>query len=141
MKPRTRGDDSNAVRSSREIPYEYPSVRKLLPLLATLAVTLTLVGLSSCSGYTTNPAFSGTVGGGGAPGDPAAGVLSANSTSLTYTSVAVGSTGSQSVTLSNTGTATVNIASATVTGAAFTVVGGNPVSSIPVGQSATVQIQ
>src|SRR5271155_5045824 len=125
MKLRTR-DDSKAVRTSGEISYRHPSFRKLLPLLATLTVILVVAGLSSCSGYTTAASVSGTGGGGANSGYPSAGVLSANSTSLSFGNVAVGSTGSQSVTVTNTGTATVNIASATISGAAYTVVGGNP---------------
>src|SRR5271155_160296 len=140
MKLRTR-DDSKAVRTSGEVSYQCPSLRRLLPLLATVAVILAVVGLSSCSGYTTAATVGGTGGGGGNPGDPSAGVLSANSTSLSFGNVAVGSTGSQSVKVTNTGTATVNIASATISGAAYPVVGGNPAASIAVGQSATVQIQ
>jgi hypothetical protein len=140
MTLRTR-DDGKAVRTSGRISQECSSARKLLPLLATFAVILIAAGLSSCSGYTTAATVGGTGGGGGNPGDPGAGVLSANSTTLSFGNIAVGSTGSQSVTVTNTGTATVNIASATISGAAFTVVGGNPASSIAVGQSATVQIQ
>ena len=140
MKLRTQ-DQNQAVCTSPQITNPYSSGRKLLPLLATFAVILVVVGLSSCSGYTINPSVAGTGGGGGNPGDPGAGVLSASSTSMSFGSVAVGSTGTQSVTVTNTGTSAVNITAAAITGAAFTVVGGNPASSIPVGQSVTVQIQ
>ena len=67
--------------------------------------------------------------------------LSANSTSLSFGSVAVGSNGTQSVTLTNTGTATVNLSQAAITGTAFTVVGGNPSPSLAVGATATYQLQ
>ncbi|MGB0033913.1 MAG: choice-of-anchor D domain-containing protein, partial [Candidatus Acidiferrales bacterium] len=53
----------------------------------------------------------------------------------------MGNTTTQSLTVTNTGIATVNISQATISGAGYTVVGGNPSSSIPVGQSITVQIQ
>ena len=44
--------------------------------------------------------------------------------------------------LTNTGTAAVNISNATISGgAAFTVVGANPSGKVPVGQSASVKIQ
>ena len=140
MKLRTL-DQNQAVCTYPQITNPYSRVRKLLPLLATFAVILIVVGLSSCSGYTTNASVGGTGGGGGNPGDPGAGVLSASSTNMSFGSVAVGSTGTQSVTVTNTGTSAVNITAAVITGAAFTVVGGNPASSIPVGQSVTVQIQ
>ena len=140
MKLRTQ-DQNQAVCTYPQIAKPYLRGRKLLPLLATFAVILVVVGLSSCSGYTTNASVGGTGGGGGNPGDPGAGVLSASSTNVSFGSVAVGSTGTQSVTVTNTGTSAVNITAAAITGAAFTVVGGNPASSIPVGQSVTVQIQ
>lgn len=48
---------------------------------------------------------------------------------------------SQSLILTNTGTAAVNISQATISGSGFTLVGGSPSSSIPVGQTATAQVQ
>ena len=115
--------------------------RKLLPLFAALILTLWMVGLSSCAGYTTPASTGGKVGGGGSTGDPQAGVLSPSSTTVAFGNVNVGSTATQSVTVTNTGTATVNIASAQISGAGFTVMGGNPSASVPVGQSVTVQLQ
>jgi hypothetical protein len=140
MKLRTR-DQKQAVYTNSQSASAYLRVRKLFPLLATFAIVLIAAGLSSCSGYTTAPSVSGTGGGGGNPGDPGAGVLSASSMNVGFGSVAVGSTGMQSVTVTNTGTSPVSISAAAITGAAFTVVGGNPASSVPVGQSITVQIQ
>ena len=102
-------------------------------LLTTLAMVLAIVGLSSCAGYTSAAKTS--------TGDPGAGVLSTSASSLTFGSVAVGNTASQSLTVTNTGTATVTISQATMTGAAFSVIGGNPSGTIPVGQSSTIQIQ
>jgi Abnormal spindle-like microcephaly-assoc'd, ASPM-SPD-2-Hydin/Protein of unknown function (DUF1573) len=118
--------------------------RKLLPLLAALTVVLVMIGLSSCAGYTTPASVGGKgggTGGGGSTGDPQAGVLSPSSTTVAFGNVNVGSTGTQSVTVTNTGTAAVNIASAQISGAGFTVMGGNPSASVPVGQSVTVQLQ
>jgi Abnormal spindle-like microcephaly-assoc'd, ASPM-SPD-2-Hydin len=117
--------------------------RKLLPLFAALTVILAIIGLSSCSGYTTAPSIGGNGGGtgGGSTGDPQAGVLSPSSTTVGFGNVNVGSTGTQSVTVTNTGTAAVNIASAQISGAGFTVIGGSPSASVPVGQSVTVQLQ
>ncbi|MGA9246845.1 MAG: choice-of-anchor D domain-containing protein [Candidatus Acidiferrales bacterium] len=101
--------------------------------MTTLAMVLAIVGLSSCAGYTSAAKTT--------TGDPGAGVLSASVTSLSFGSVAVGNTATQSVTVTNAGTATVNISQATMTGAGFTVIGGNPSGTIPVGQSSTVQVQ
>lgn len=136
MKPSTQ-DHNKAVRINQEISHPYTGVRKLLPLLATIAVIPIMVGLSSCAGYTS----AAKVGGGGTPGNPGAGVLSPNSTSLAFGKVTMGSTGTQSVTVTNTGTSAVSISSSMIAGAAFTVTGGNPASSLAVGQSETVQIQ
>ena len=68
-------------------------------------------------------------------------MLSASSASLSFGNVAVGNTATQSVTVTNTGTATVNISQATMTGAGFSVIGGNPSGTIPVGQTSTIQVQ
>jgi Abnormal spindle-like microcephaly-assoc'd, ASPM-SPD-2-Hydin/Protein of unknown function (DUF1573) len=112
----------------------------VLPTLAALTVILAMVGLSSCSGYTSATSIGGNPGG-GSTGDPQAGILSPSSASVAFGNVNVGSTSTQSVTVTNTGTAAVNIASAAVSGTGFTVVGGNPSASVPVGQSSTVQVQ
>src|SRR5262249_26903640 len=69
------------------------------------------------------------------------GELSPSATSLSFGNVSVGNTKTQSLTVTNTGSVAVNISQATLTGAGYTVIGGNPASSIPAGQSATVQIQ
>ena len=134
-------DQNQAVCTNPQTTSSCLCVRKLFLLLATFAITLTVAGLSSCSGYTTSGSVGGTGGGGGNPGDPGAGVLSASSTNVGFGNVAVGSTGMKSVNVTNTGTSPVSIAATAITGAAFTVVGGNPTSTIPVGQSVTVQIQ
>ncbi len=141
MKSRPRHQSSELIRSISLIDCGHARRPRVFALLLTIAVISGVIGLSSCSGYTTAASVGGSGGGNGSPGDPGAGVLSAGSTSVSFGSVAVGSTGTQSVTVTNTGTATVNITSAVITGAAFTVIGGNPASSVPVGQSVTVQIQ
>src|SRR5579862_4424449 len=109
----------------------------VLSTLAALTVILAMIGLSSCSGYTSSTSIGGNPGG-GTTGDPQTGILSPSSASVAFGNVNVGSTSTQSVTVTNTGTAVVNIASADITGTGFTVVGGNPSASVPVGQSATV---
>jgi hypothetical protein len=136
-------DRTQAPRGVPQVTSHISRGRKLLPLLAALTVTLVMIGLSSCSGYTTAASIGGTGGngGGGSTGDPQAGVLSPSSTTVAFGNVNVGGTTTQSVTVTNTGTAAVNIASAQISGAGFTVVGGNPSASVPVGQSVTVQLQ
>ncbi|MGH9712667.1 MAG: beta strand repeat-containing protein [Candidatus Acidiferrales bacterium] len=104
--------------------------------LATLAALLAIVGLSSCAGLTS----AGTPGG-GTPGSSGAGVLTPSASTLSFGSLAVGSNATQTLTFTNTGTGTVNIASANISGAGFTAVGGSPLSAISVGQSGTIQIQ
>ena len=94
---------------------------------------LAIAGLSSCAGYTSSAKTQ--------PSDPGAGILSPGATSVSFGSVAVGNTATQSLTVTNTGLGTVTIASAALTGAGFTVVGGNPAGTIGVGQSSTIQIQ
>ncbi|MGA8408255.1 MAG: choice-of-anchor D domain-containing protein [Candidatus Acidiferrales bacterium] len=101
--------------------------------MTSVAMVLAIVGLSSCAGYTSAAKTT--------TGDPGAGVLSASATSLSFGSVAVGNATTQSLSVTNTGTATVTISQATLTGAGFSVTGGNPSGSIPVGQSSTIQIQ
>lgn len=107
----------------------------LFNLLAILMLVLALIGLSSCAGLTSNAS------GGGNPGSPSTGVLSPNSSSLSFGNVSIGNTPTKSLTVTNTGTAAVNISQATITGTGFTAVSGNGSTSIPVGQSATIQIQ
>ena len=127
-----------AIQEIPQFTNQNPRGRKLLPLIAALTAVLAMIGLSSCSGYTTAAGGGGGTGGGSTGG---AGVLSPNSTTVSFGNVSVGSSATQSVTVTNTGTAPVNISAANITGAGFTVVGGNPSSSVPVGQSVTVQMQ
>ena len=129
-------DQSN--RTSTAIPQHAATVNRssaAFVLVTALAMLLTITGLSSCAGYTSAAKAS--------PTDPGtdAGVLAPSATSLTFGSVAVGSTTTQSLTVTNTGTGTVTISQATLTGAGFAVIGGNPSGAIAAGQSSTVQIQ
>jgi hypothetical protein len=102
-------------------------------LLTTLAMILAMVGLASCAGYTSAAKTD--------PGTPTSGVLSANTATLAFGDVAVSNTSTQNLTVTNTGTAPVTIAQASITGAAFTVIGGMPSGTIAVGQSVSAQIQ
>src|SRR4029077_4926352 len=110
------------------------SARKLATLLSVLALILATVTLTSCVGTTSAGSGSGN------PGS-STGVLSASSTRVSFGNVSVGNNKTQSLTVTNTGSAPVNISQATITGAGYTVIGGNPSNSIAVGQSATVQLQ
>ena len=105
-------------------------------IFAALVALLAIVGLSSCAGLTS----AGTPGG-GTPGTLGAGVLTASATTLTFGNISVGNNATQALTFTNTGTGTVNITSANISGAGFAAVGGSPLSAILVGQSGTIQIQ
>jgi HYDIN/CFA65/VesB-like, Ig-like domain/Abnormal spindle-like microcephaly-assoc'd, ASPM-SPD-2-Hydin/Cep192 domain 4 len=113
------------------------SHRQVLPLVTLIAVLVSIVGLSSCAGYTTNAASTTTE----KAGNASSGTLSASSSGLTFGSVNVGSNATLSLNVTNTGTATVNVSQAAISGAAFAVVGGDPASTIPAGQSETIQVR
>jgi len=131
-------------RAQNHLSCEFPGPNtrsKAFTFVATLLVILTSAALSSCLGYTVSPTAIGQ------PSNPntaapGAGVLTPGSASLNFGEMAVGGVGTQSVSLTNTGTAAVNISNATISGgAAFTVVGANPSGKLPVGQSASVNVQ
>src|SRR5271169_774426 len=125
-----------AVRTTKSSSQDGATVsRSSTPavLITTLAMILAIAGLSSCAGYTSSAKTQ--------PSDSGAGILSPSVTSASFGSVAVGNTATQSLTVTNTGLGTVTIASAALTGAGFTVVGGNPAGTIGVGQSSTIQLQ
>jgi len=69
------------------------------------------------------------------------GTIAPSSASLAFGSVVVGSTSTQNLSLTNTGTEAVNISQATISGTGFSVVGSSPSGSIAAGQGVTVQIQ
>ena len=104
--------------------------------LATLLAIAAVLGLTSCAGFTTNASSPA-----GNPGTPGAGVLTPNPSAVSFGNVAVGSSATQSLSVTNTGTGTVNISQATLLGTSYSVVGGNPTASLAVGQSSTVQIR
>ena len=110
------------------------STRRPFTSLLTLAMILAIEGLSSCVGLTNaGPNAKKSTGG--------TGTLSAGVTSLTFGNVAVGNNKIQSVTITNTGTAAINLSEAATTGAGYSVAGGNSSITIPAGQSGTLQIQ
>jgi hypothetical protein len=112
-------------------------------ILATLAIILAMAGLSSCGSTAsashpestaTTPAQQTTT--------PASGTLSPNATSIAFGNVAIGSTSAQTVTLTNSGGATVDISQVAISGTGLTIVAGNASgASLAVGASLTVQIQ
>jgi len=127
MKPRTR--------TRQELPSE-SRLSSVFAFLTIVVLVVASVALSSCAGYT-----SVAESGGGQTGNPGSGILSPTPTSVVFGSVAVGSTATQTVSVTNTGTATVNITGVAITGAGFTMVSGSGATSVPVGQTASLQIQ
>lgn len=66
--------------------------------------------------------------------------LSVMPTSLNFGNVAVGATGTQTATLTNTGNSSVNIAQISVSGGGFSTTGAMPPSTLTAGQTATLSI-
>jgi hypothetical protein len=123
------GAPTFSVRTAR------PRHRNLLVLAAMIVTLATAVGLSSCAGYTTNAAGTTSQGGSGT------GVLSASTSTLDFGSVEVGSSATQALTLTDTGTAPVTISGVGVSGTGFNLVGGGFSGTVAVGQSVSVQLE
>src|SRR5882757_6693448 len=104
-----------------------------------LTIFLTLIAALSLSGCV------GLTAAGTAPANTnsgsSSGTLAASATSLSFGSVTVGSNVSQTLTLTNSGTAAVMISQATIAGAGFSITGGAASVSIAAGQSHAFQIQ
>ena len=107
----------------------------LFAIILALAAVLSLSGCVGLTGASTPGAKSSST------SAPVSGTLAASATTLAFGSVATGSTSPQTLTLSNTGTATVNISQASVTGAGFSVTGGMNSVSIAAGQNQSFQVQ
>ncbi len=69
------------------------------------------------------------------------GVLSGSVATIAFGNIGVGKTATQSVTVTNSGTATVNLGQSSITGSGFKITSGGLASSIGVGQSVTIQIE
>ena len=69
------------------------------------------------------------------------GLLTPSSTNVNFGSIATGGITTQTVSVTNTGTAPVNLGQAAISGTGFSFVGGGPTGSIAVGQSSPVQVQ
>ncbi|HET6142344.1 MAG TPA: immunoglobulin domain-containing protein [Candidatus Acidoferrales bacterium] len=109
--------------------------RTSLGFFALLIATLVVLSISGCVGLT----GAGSTTGKSSSGTP--GTLALSTTSLNFGNVAAGSSSPQTLTLSNTGTTTVTILQATITGSAFSIVGGMTSVAIAPGQNQAFQIQ
>jgi hypothetical protein len=103
-----------------------------LTFMIVLAAIIAIVGLSSCTAYTNAKTTSKT---------PGSGMLSANLTTVSFGTVGVGKTTTQSVTVTNTGTSIVTVDQTAVTGASFTTGVGTATATIAPGQGKIIQIQ
>jgi hypothetical protein len=84
------------------------------------------------------------VAGSNAAGNPTLGtspLLIANPDPLSFGMVGLGSSMTKNVTIANSGTATLTISKASISGTGFSIVGGSPSISIPVGQAQAIQVQ
>jgi len=98
------------------------------------AVVLTLAALTGCQGISTGkPAAQGSQ-------DQLTGGLTATPTTVSFGNVQVGTSQSQSATVSNTGSATVNVTDATITGTGFSTTGLTTPLALSPGQSATFNV-
>src|SRR5882672_3886586 len=97
-------------------------------LLLVFAAVPAILSLSGCMGFTSAKSPTATPG-----------ALSASLSSMTFGDVSVGSSATQSLTITNSGTGAVNVSGSTISGTDLTFVGGS--SPIAAGQSSTVQIQ
>lgn len=126
------------ARKERILSYlsEVPSVprRAARPfaLMVMLTATVAMAGLSSCTPYSSAKTSSNTT---------RSGMLSSNFTTVSFGTVGVGKTTTESVTVTNTGTSTVTIDQTDVTGVSFTTGAGSSLATIAPGQSKTIQIQ
>ena len=131
MRPTHRLTNNQAARQNVGILTHFNQSSGPATLLAAFALVLITLVLSSCAGYTSA----------GQPTNSNSGILTPSATNVAFGNVNVGSTSTLSISISNTGTATANISAAAISGAGFTVVGGNLATSVAVGQSITAQIQ
>src|SRR6266481_5534963 len=99
----------------------------------TLIALALILGLASCAGYSGVP----TTG----PQVPSSGTLTPSLMQIDFGDVLVGASATQSLSLTNAGTTTLNIMQATTSGIGFALVGGNSASSLPVGRSTIANLQ
>jgi hypothetical protein len=135
MKKRAQENASSIGKPGFPIRDVSPRHGNLLVLVAIIAAFAAAVGLSSCAGYTTSAAGTTSQGGSGT------GVLSASTSMVDFGSVEVGSSATQTLTLTDTGTAPVTVSGVSVSGTGFSLVGSGFSGTVAVGQSVSVQLQ
>ena len=111
------------------------SSRRSFAFLAIVTAIASVFGLSSCTAY--------TAANGSQPQNPAAsksGVLAANRNNISFGAVPKGWVETQSLTITNTGGAPVNISQTAISGVGFALIGGST-ASIPAGQSSIMQVR
>jgi len=108
---------------------------KFAPTAAGAVTGQLTINSNSSTGNASVVALTGT---GTAPATPK---LTLSATTLPFGSVTDGSSNTLSLTLSSTGTSSVTISSATITGTGFTIVAGSWPQTLAVGQSLTLQIK
>ncbi|MGA3292753.1 MAG: choice-of-anchor D domain-containing protein [Candidatus Acidiferrales bacterium] len=126
------------IRNLGKQPLHSAQRQSVATLVATFALVLAAVMLSSCAGYTSASSSQKTQ---GQAQSSSSGVLSASSTSVGFGSVTLGNSMTQSLIVTNTGTAAVTVTQDAVSGTGFSIVGASTAGSIPIGQSATIQVQ
>ncbi len=97
-----------------------------------LAIVSSCFTLSSCASYGAFPTR---------PAESHTGVLSTNTSSVNFGSMVVGTSTTQSVSITNTGAATTDISSITVSGEGFSLVGSDAAVSLPAGQTAVFVVK
>jgi hypothetical protein len=125
--------NANATAHAHQSLHRVPFTQIFMML--TVATALSLSGCVGLTGAGTPQGKSNTT------SNPASlGTLAANATSFSFGSVAAGSTGTQNLTLTNTGSATVTISQVTIDAAGFSMVGSMSAVTIAAGQSRTFQM-
>ncbi len=132
MKMRIESQTSKVSNANSKVQEIFSPHGSLAVILTTFAVVLAMVGLSSCAGYTSsaNSASSEHA------TDPG---LSASTNSVNFGSVLLNSTASQSVTLTNSGTAAISIGAPSIAGTGFTMA-SVAAQTISPGQTVSLQV-
>lgn len=107
-----------------------PRIGNLFALIAVLLIIAASMTLTSCIGYSS-----------AAPSSASSGELTPNSTSLSFGNVPVGTTGTQTISLTNTGKEAVNVSQIVISGTGFELLSTASTVSIPAGQSASWRVQ
>ena len=111
--------------------------QRSLSLFALPVLVISLLSISGCLALT----GAGSSKSKSSTGSTAAGTLSASAATLNFGNIVPGSSSLQTVTLRNTGAASVTISEAAVTGSGFSLVGSMSAVSIAAGQKHTFQIR